>query len=73
MQPYAKDDGSVDDSVIDGWTGAEADNEPTTPVDETDEGAMGNDPRAVDTVSFEKVERGVHTGDDGDFYRCYQR
>ena len=28
---------------------------------------MGNDPHAIDTVSFEKVTRGVHTGADGVF------
>ena len=58
--------GTVDDTVIDGWTGAATDNTHTA-VDETDEDAMGNDPRAVDTVSFEKVKRGVHTGEDGIF------
>ena len=62
----ANDTGIVNDDVIDGWTGAITDNDHTD-VDERVEDAMGNDPRAVDTVSFEKVMRGVHTGVDGVF------
>ena len=62
----ANDTGRVDDRVIDGWTGT-GNIGATADLDESVEDAMGNDPRAVDTVSFEKVERGVHTGDDGVF------
>ncbi len=65
-------DGVVNDSVIDGWYwdgGGNADldqrpmNDPDTDGDESMESV--SDRLSIDTVSFEKATRGVHTGADG--------
>ena len=61
-------DGVVNDSVIDGWY---SDGDPTRPMDNPDTGSVDesmesvSDRLSIDTVSFEKAKRGVHTGTDG--------
>ena len=48
--------GEVNDSVING----------DDPDPDGDGALTGNDPRATDTVSFDKVKRGVHTGENNE-------